>query len=87
MYRYAHKFTGRVVELEREMPERERASKWVPVSVLPRPAAKAFDPSEHTVAEVEVYLAEVDAEERERVLALERAGKARKSLLGSVSSA
>lgn len=40
-----------------------------------------FDPAEHTVAEVEKHLAGADDTERERVLAAERAGKARSSLL------
>jgi len=53
------------------------------------PKAKAsagFDPGEHTVAEVEEYLAkhpgEVDA-----VLAAEKAGKARATLVGSSEDA
>ena len=42
-----------------------------------------FDPTAHTVEEVEVYLAgELPEEERERVLAAEANGKARKSILG-----
>lgn len=44
-------------------------------------AGEAFDPASHTAAEVEEYLASADDEERERVLAAERDGKARKSLL------
>lgn len=40
-----------------------------------------FDPSEHNIAEVEKHLAAADDTERERVLAAEREGKARKSLL------
>jgi hypothetical protein len=43
--------------------------------------AELFDPSEHTVAEVEEYLESADEDERERVLAAEAEGKARKSLL------
>lgn len=42
-----------------------------------------FDPSDHTVDEVEAYLATADDAERERVLAAEKAGKARKSLHAS----
>lgn len=41
-----------------------------------------FDPSEHTVTEVNSYLAGVDESERERVLAAERDGQARKGVLG-----
>ena len=40
-----------------------------------------YDPGEHTVAEVEQYLAE-HPEETEAVLAAERAGRARKGLVG-----
>lgn len=45
-------------------------------------AAKPFDPSEHNAEAVQVYLQGVSADEATRVLDLERAGKARKSLLG-----
>lgn len=44
-------------------------------------AGAAFDPSEHTVAEVLDYLAGATPEEQERVLTAEAAGKARTSLL------
>lgn len=40
-----------------------------------------FDPSKHKVEEVNAYLADADEEERERVLAAERDGKARTSIL------
>lgn len=40
----------------------------------------AFDPGEHTVEEVQEYLENATDEERERVLAAEAEGKARKSL-------
>lgn len=41
-----------------------------------------FDPSEHTVLEVNEYLNTADPAERARVLEAERAGKARKGILG-----
>lgn len=44
-----------------------------------------FDPSEHSVAKVEEYLESADADERKRVLAAERDGKARKSLVDNDS--
>jgi hypothetical protein len=53
----------------------------------PEPAAEVaeaeveFDPSEHTVAEVEDYLAE-NPDDAERVLDAERAGKNRVTLTG-----
>jgi len=43
--------------------------------------ADAFDPGEHTVADVEAYLAE-HPDERDAVLAAERDGKNRVSLVG-----
>lgn len=45
------------------------------------PAVEAFDPSEHTVADVLAYLA-AHEDDAERVLDVERAGKARKGILG-----
>lgn len=45
--------------------------------------AGTFDPGEHSVDEVEAHLEGVSDAERERVLAAERGGKARKSLVGS----
>lgn len=50
----------------------------------PPPAAAAgpFDPSSATVAEVQAYLDGADDAERTRVLEAERAGQARKSLVG-----
>lgn len=41
-----------------------------------------FDPSEHTVADVTAHLSDADDAERERVLAIERDGKARSGVLG-----
>ena len=43
----------------------------------PVPDASGFDPSRHTVAEVNDYLASADQTEQERVLALEADGKSR----------
>jgi len=40
-----------------------------------------FDPSKHTVAEVEEYLATADADEYDRVIAAEREGKSRQGVL------
>lgn len=47
-------------------------------------AAIGFDPSDHSVEKVMKYLAEADAGERARVLALETSGKARKGILGEI---
>jgi len=43
---------------------------------------REFDPSAASVAEVNEYLANADEAERERVLAAETAGKARKGIIG-----
>ncbi|MFI8360716.1 hypothetical protein ACIGD1_11210 [Streptomyces sp. NPDC085612] len=43
--------------------------------------ADAFEPSEHTVAEVLAHLAAADDDERARVLAAEEAGQARATIL------
>lgn len=51
--------------------------------VEPAPVVvSVFDPSAHTVSEVNAYLETVDEAERARVLEAERAGKARKGILG-----
>lgn len=44
--------------------------------------AALFDPSQHTVSEVNEYLSAADSEEQARVMEMERAGKARKGILG-----
>lgn len=41
-----------------------------------------FDPARHNSETVVAYLADADEAERERVLAVEREGKARKAVLG-----
>lgn len=45
----------------------------------------AFDPGEHNAPEVLAYLESADEAERERVLAAEAAGKARKGIVGDVA--
>lgn len=45
-------------------------------------SSQLYDPSNYTVDEVNAYLSEASPEERERVLAAEREGKARKGILG-----
>ena len=45
-------------------------------------AALGYSPDDHKVEEVVTYLAKADKDERERVLALEKAGKARQGVLG-----
>lgn len=46
----------------------------------PEPSGAAFDPSDHTVDEVNAYLADADEAERQRVLDAEAAGKGRKTV-------
>jgi hypothetical protein len=45
------------------------------------PAAAGFDPSDHTVAEVQQYLAD-HPDDTDRVVELERAGKNRAGIVG-----
>lgn len=54
-------------------------------STAPVPEADLYDPSQHTADEVNEYLAglEDSPEEHSRVVALEIAGKNRKSVVGS----
>ena len=47
------------------------------------PEAEPFDPGEHTAPEVIEYLRTADEDERERVLAAERDGKKRSTVLGA----
>lgn len=49
---------------------------------LPEASGGVFDPSQHTVREVEEYLETADDEEWARVLEAERVGKGRVSLVG-----
>lgn len=53
------------------------AAQWDVIST----GRKVFDPTEHTVAEVNAYLDKADSDERVRVLAAERDGQARKTVL------
>lgn len=43
---------------------------------------KAFDPSDHTVDEVRKQLDKADTAERARIIAAEKAGKARSTIIG-----
>ncbi|MCX5587549.1 hypothetical protein [Streptomyces erythrochromogenes] len=59
-----------------------RVTEAVPELAEPAPEqAEAFDPAEHTVADVLAYLADADEDERARVLAAEAAGEARATIL------
>lgn len=49
---------------------------------VPVEGEEGFDPADHTVPEVEEHLAESTVAEQERVLAAERDGKERKTLIG-----
>jgi len=65
-------------------PEPEPAEDEILVQQPPDPIPdpNAFDPSSHTVNEVNSYLSTAGAEETARVLEAERVGKARKGILG-----
>jgi hypothetical protein len=52
-------------------------------AVNPVEVPEPFDPTEHTVAEVNHYLDYATPEERDRVLAAERDGKARAGIVGA----
>lgn len=70
-----------------DVPEEEPAAAPDSDAASPAPdstsqePAPAFDPGAHTVAEVNDHLDQSDDDEVERVLAAERDGKARKSIL------
>lgn len=53
-----------------------------PATDAPVESSQLYDPSVHTVDEVNAYLATADPAEVVRVLEAERAGKARKGILG-----
>jgi hypothetical protein len=55
---------------------------WTGADAVPEPKSDSFDPGEHTVAEVEDYLA-ANPDEHAKVLAAEAKGKNRTSLVGS----
>lgn len=57
-----------------------------PVADVPAEPVQAFDPSEHTVEEVEAFLAE-NPDRFDEVMEMERNGKARVSLVGAEPSA
>lgn len=59
------------------------AQGWTPVDPALVPVApKPFDPSEHTIEEVEHYVAYASPEESERVIDAERAGLNRPEIVG-----
>lgn len=60
-----------------EVPEEQPAPESGPEAPV------QFDPNEHTVAEIQEHLASADEAEKERVLAAEADGQARKTLVGT----
>jgi hypothetical protein len=82
------------VEKAEELPEETGEEPIAEPAPEPPPAGDAipgpapdnqeaqFDPADHNIEEVEAYIASADATERERILAAEREGKARKGILG-----
>jgi len=67
-----------------EKEEPERLTPWPDPN--PNPSGP-FDPAEHTVAQVNAYLADADRGERERVLQAEAEGRARRGVLSGPHSA
>ncbi|MFL6138801.1 MAG: hypothetical protein ACJ74O_13510 [Frankiaceae bacterium] len=60
---------------------------WAPATDAPPPDPALFDPAlfdpaRYSVAEVQAYLESASDEERQRVIAAERAGQKRKTILG-----
>lgn len=81
-----------VTEVVGEAPENEQVPDFSAPPVVKVAAAlktsdaseqgeASFDPSAHTVGEVKEYVAQVDEEEKARVIAAEKAGKGRKGIL------
>ena len=67
-----------------DLSDAGRAAPAAPVLSWPDPApdpAGPFDPAEHTVAQVNAYLADADEDERARVLAAEADGRARRGIV------
>ena len=70
---------GDVLTPEEQAQRLDPASSPAPVD---ESVVDAYDPFEHSVTEVNEYLGGQDEAERDRVLAAERAGKARKGVVG-----
>lgn len=76
------------VEEEAEGPQDVGASAE-PVAPWPEPSPDPggpFDPAEHTVAQVNAYLADAGRDERERVLQAEAEGRGRRGILSGPHS-
>lgn len=67
-----------IADEEKAAAEKEAAERQAEID-----AAKPFNPSEASVAEVQEYLAGADEAERDRVLAEEKAGKNRVTIVGN----
>lgn len=88
--RYRNTLTGRVVERDEADAVMDRSRRWRRVehksSADPEPAAvqsdaPSFDPTKHTVKEVNAYLATASRDERTRVMVEEIGGKSRRGIL------
>jgi hypothetical protein len=88
---YRNTATGRTVNLLEPSPLMDRSQRWEradddqaddQADERPAPDGKPYDPAAHSVPQVRAYLARADDAERTRVLDAERAGKARRGVLG-----
>lgn len=68
-----------VVVVSEEQSKRYLAQGWRRADSTP---VRGFEPAEHTVAEVREHLEVSSHAERQRVMAAERSGRARKRILG-----
>jgi len=66
-----------ILKAARDKRESGQVRASVPASA---PVEESYDPAEHTVSDVEAYVAE-DPSRRDDVLALERAGRGRSTLI------
>lgn len=79
--RHTVEYVDRVVAIAGETKSASRLSEEDLIGE--RGSESDFDPGKHTVEEVNEYLASASAEEKERVLAAEKDGRARSTIVGS----
>lgn len=83
MYTYRNRNTGDEVGYDEPNPRLEQLPNWDRISG-PEPEPPAFDPAEHTAADVLAYIDTADRDEALRVLDLEAGdGKQRTTVLAA----
>ncbi|WP_182704177.1 hypothetical protein [Thermomonospora cellulosilytica] len=85
---YKNTKTGAIVRLAAPNKAMDQSQRWQRVEETAEPADPAggqepgrYDPADHTVDEVNAYLADVDLAERERIIQAEAEGKARRGII------